>query len=65
MSKEQIEKLNASNKQILDLGDISSGGTGIGVLIVNEFIDNNNGRLKIKSQLGKGSSFTISFPLNQ
>lgn len=64
MSQAQVEKLNGTNKQIMDLGNLTTGGTGIGVLIVNEFIDNNNGRLSIKSELGKGSSFTISFPQN-
>lgn len=64
MKDEMIKKLASNNKQIMDLGDITSGGTGIGVLIVNEFIENNNGRLSVKSELGKGSSFTISFPEN-
>ncbi len=64
MTEELVEKLSGNNKQIMDLGDITSGGTGIGVLIVNEFIDNNNGRLSIKSELGKGSSFAIGFPEN-
>ena len=38
-------------------------GTGLGVVLVKDFIEKNNGRLKIESELYKGSRFICCFPL--
>jgi signal transduction histidine kinase len=37
-------------------------GTGIGLSLVNRFIEALGGNITVKSQVGKGSIFTISFP---
>lgn len=39
-----------------------SGGTGLGLAIVKYAIERHDGRLKIKSTLGKGSTFSCLFP---
>lgn len=39
------------------------GGTGLGLAIVKKIIDLMNGNLNVSSELGKGSSFAISLPL--
>ena len=38
------------------------GGTGLGLSIVRHIIDRMDGRIKVESQLGKGSTFTIFLP---
>jgi len=38
-------------------------GTGLGVVLVKDFIEKNNGTLKIESELYKGSRFICCFPL--
>jgi two-component system phosphate regulon sensor histidine kinase PhoR len=40
----------------------SRGGTGLGLAIVKHILIRHRGRLRIESELGKGSSFTIQLP---
>ena len=37
-------------------------GTGLGMVLINEFIQRNGGQLKIKSQKNRGTSFAAVFP---
>lgn len=42
-----------------------TGGTGLGLAIVKHVLENHNGRLDIKSVLGKGSTFSCYFSLDK
>lgn len=39
------------------------GGTGLGLAIVKHILNRHRGRVKITSQLGQGSQFTVTLPL--
>ena len=40
-----------------------ASGTGLGLAIVNEIVTKHNGRLQVKSQVGVGTSITLTLPL--
>ncbi len=40
------------------------GGTGLGLAIVKHIINRHRGRLQIKSELGRGSTFTVALPIH-
>lgn len=40
-------------------------GTGLGLAIVREYITINNGNISVESKQNKGSTFTISLPVNE
>jgi two-component system sensor histidine kinase/response regulator len=63
MSEAKIKKLLEKHTTITRRGTEKEKGTGLGLLISKEFIERNGGQLKIKSELGKGSTFTFTLPL--
>jgi signal transduction histidine kinase len=43
----------------------SGVGTGLGLSIVKQILDKHSGKIQLKSELGKGSTFTIFLPISQ
>lgn len=63
ISKEKLKSL-LDFKNFSSTGSKGEKGFGLGLKISQEFIQKNNGFLKIQSEEGKGSQFIISLPLN-
>lgn len=64
LTEEEIHKiLNEKEKMESRLGTRKEKGTGLGLVVVKEFIQLNNGRLHIESKPGKGTTFTFTLPL--
>jgi signal transduction histidine kinase len=63
LSKEQLEKLFIPDKEITK-GTSGESGTGFGLVLCYEFAQQNRGRITVKSEVGKGSTFILSLPLH-
>lgn len=45
--------------------DHGHGGTGLGLSVCRQIIEQHQGRIRVESLLGKGSAFTVKLPLSQ
>ena len=62
ISEERIEQIQNFNTQVMsELGTEMETGTGIGLLLVKQFLVLNNASLQIKSYPGEGSEFIVCF----
>ncbi|NVO20610.1 MAG: HAMP domain-containing histidine kinase [Bacteroidetes bacterium] len=61
---ENIQNLFHPEKKSGTLGTANEKGTGLGLLLVKEFIEKNNGTINVQSSVGAGSVFTLSLPHN-
>ena len=62
ISEEDLKKLFISGRKFSTTGLRGETGTGLGLMLCKEFVEKNNGSISVKSTIGKGSVFTITFP---
>jgi len=51
------------NKIFTPFFSTKEGGTGLGLGIVERIVQNHKGEIRVESKLGKGATFTLSFPI--
>ncbi len=64
ISDETMAKLFNITKVYSSPGTAGETGTGLGLLLCKEFVDMHHGSIWLDSELGKGSTFSISLPLS-
>ena len=62
ISKEALQKINDKNFYTTK-GTASESGTGLGLLLVRDFLARNGGQMFIESEPGKGSVFSFTLPI--
>ena len=61
ISVENLQKLN-SGVSFTTRGQSNEGGTGLGLILVREYIIKNGGIMSIQSTLGSGTTFQVTIP---
>ena len=59
------EKLFDSTEGISSLGTSGEAGSGLGLIICKEFLEQNSGTLSVESQPGNGATFVVTLPVQQ
>ncbi len=62
--KDKMDKLFKIDEDVSSAGTMNEKGTGLGLLICKEFIEKHNGAIKLESEIGAGTTFRITLPLN-
>lgn len=57
------ERLFDANEVVTTPGTTGESGSGLGLVICKEFLERNNGTIRVESDPGNGSSFIISLPI--
>lgn len=62
MPPEVSSKLFLIEESISTPGTAQEKGTGLGLILCKEFVEKNNGKIWVESQVDKGSTFSFSLP---
>lgn len=63
ISPESISNLFCLSENVSSKGTENEKGTGLGLILCKEFIEKHNGKLRVESKLGKGTSFVFTLPV--
>lgn len=63
ISPENLENIFHSFYRIDSKESQRTGGVGLGLSIVKHIMDAHNGKIEVQSEVGKGSKFSLSFPV--
>lgn len=61
--EENTSKLFKIDESYTTVGTEREKGTGLGLILCKEFVEKNRGTISVKSELGKGSTFSFTLPL--
>jgi PAS domain S-box-containing protein len=62
ISPDNIKKLFRIDEYFSTSGTAGEGGTGLGLILCKEFVEKNNGTIRIESELEVGTTFTFTLP---
>jgi len=60
---DQLENVFAEFRQVDATIAREYGGTGLGLSITKKFVELHGGRIRVESELGRGSTFSFEVPL--
>lgn len=63
MTKETLNSLWKTNKILSQEGTAGEKGSGFGLVLCNDFVEKNKGKIWAESQINKGSKFFFTLPL--
>ena len=64
MDSETVERIFAKDQHFTSSGTENEQGTGLGLMLVKDFVKKNNGSLQVDSEPGEGTEFRVYLPLN-
>lgn len=64
IASEHLSKLFDLENTASRRGTAQERGSGLGLVLCKEFVEYNNGTISVKSEVGKGSTFTFTIPKN-
>ncbi len=62
MSEEKRRSLFNPHEKTISKGTAGESGVGLGLTLIMEFLEKNNGSIKVTSEEGRGSVFTVLLP---
>lgn len=62
MNEEIQNNLFKIDKKVTTSGTLNEKGSGLGLILCKEFVEKHGGKIRVKSELGKGSSFIFTLP---
>lgn len=63
IAEQHIPRLTERFYRVDDRSSREKGGTGLGLAIVKHILNRHHGQLRIESELGRGSKFTVELPV--